>query len=793
MSDIYLWETFDRLGREALDRNDLNQANEAFRSAVTTAEELGSYDRLVLSLRNLAATLKIQGQLSDCYELLARTLEVAEQHLGDQHSQTIESHRDISSVCRELGYLDKADGHLKLVLAFESLHGSPQEQCETLLELAKLAMSREASHQAAHYYDRVVELKTRELGEKHPEVAQALLWLSTAHFKNGQPGTAGPAVDRAMQILEAQFSDEPLHLAQSLLAASQMMEEGSQAESALVYRKRALDLLTEHLTDEDPRIWDTRELIAGSLAGLGKLEEAVELLEYCLRNREQLDEHRRGGILKNLGALYLSLGKVEKADEHYVQASELLGKSLGKDHPIYLATQEERIQYLYFTGRTDEALNLALSMIRATEERYGPGHPHTAQSYSSTALLAFKAQRWEVALELMKAAEKIWLNLRPQPEDVLANCRTNIASCLQHLGRLEEAEEALLQAEEFADDTLRPLINNIRRQIAAHKSNPTGNEFQPSEAKVEDSVEQLEASTQDIENTGPEPEVREQAMEEMSLPESAGPNQDEEEMSLAVPAEKAGLQATEATEAPEAPPAEIASARPDPEEFVERRRSPRASLALNKFFDLKVTSNTNSLPLQVRSFFVDLGLGGFRVNSERPLNSESELSVSLPSEVLGEEVEVKAQVVWQKPLFGESYLQGLQFAGLTEEQTRLIHQKLDGESGSRSSRQHFRLYRPFPIKLRTENGDSWVSSYATDLSLDGLGTRLNSSLSAGEEIKVRLELDFELPAVEVEARVAWSKEGDNGVTHGLQFASMGPVEAKTIKRYIDRCLEFSLE
>ncbi len=390
------------------------------------------------------------------------------------------------------------------------------------------------------------------------------------------------------------------------------------------------------------------------------------------------------------------------------------------------------------------------------------------------------------------------------------------------MGRLDDAEEALQQAEEFAGEALRPLINNIRRQIASQTSEtsatePSGEQSQtpaPLENQNQASVAkeaQTEISAQAVHPTtaptSSEPESaptksessitnegecssREFQAEEGVLAENTEPYLEESVVAVVEPEPRP---AVKSDELPEVLPAEVAAREASQNEFVERRRSPRASLTLNQFFDLKVTSESNSLPLQVRSFFVDLGLGGFRVNSERPLSSNAELSVSLPSEVLGEEMDVKAQVVWQKPLFGESYLQGLQFADLSEEQAQLIHQKLDGESGTRNSRQHFRLYRPFPIKLRSESEESWVSSYATDLSLDGLGTRLNSSLSAGEEIKVRLELDFELPTVEVEARVAWSKEGENGVTHGLQFASMGPVEAKTIKRYIDRCLEFSLE
>ena len=107
-----------------------------------------------------------------------------------------------------------------------------------------------------------------------------------------------------------------------------------------------------------------------------------------------------------------------------------------------------------------------------------------------------------------------------------------------------------------------------------------------------------------------------------------------------------------------------------------------------------------------------------------------------------------------------------------------------------AGRQHYRLYRPFPIEVRDSQGE-WVEGYASDLSLEGLGTRLTDKLEAGTTVRLRLKLDFELPTVDVSATVAWSLEGDRGVSHGLQFQTLAPVEAKTIKLYIDRCLEIS--
>lgn len=900
MSDVYLWETYDRLGREALDRRDLNQANEAFRSAVATAEEIGSQDRLVLSLRNLAATLVEQGLVSDSYELLTRTLEVSQEGLGESHSQTIETKRDLAGVCRDLGFLDKSEGLFQMVLSQESQSASPEQVSDTLISLAKLSASKGKAREAAGYYEQVVEVRTRHFGDEHPEVAQALLWLSTALHQSGQGDSAQAPMGVAFGIMEKQFAEEPLHLAQSLLAGAQLMVESGQLEPALSHQKRALDLLTDNLPGEDSKIWDARELIATTLAGLGKVDEAVELLEYCLRNQESIEEHRKGAVLKNLGGLYLTLGQSEKADELYAQAAELLEKTLGPEHPAFLATQEERVQLYHFNGQSKKALEVALSCIRATENRFGAGHPNTAQTYASTALLAFNAEEWLTALELMRAAEKIWQTLRPRPEDVLANCRTNIATCLIHLKKFEEATLALDQAEEAANASLRPVIANLRKQLdvdysdqqqeaatveepetssndekpasekaesendlaepvsevipevpevvpssseqpSVAEADDTGSmaevipdvppipdlpemppvpestldldiddddefalpdideflatdkeaelteassasETDPDEAQESNEAEESESDLSDVEQSGPSLEVQGEAEEEhVQAVEVVFPDSEEE-----VAEEEAPLVEVATVEVEPSEP------QPGDEDFEDRRSSPRTPLALNKFFDLKVARPDQDHAEEVRSFLVDLGLGGIRINTESAFPADGEVLLTLPEELLGETTEMKAEVVWQKPLYGASYIQGLAFKELTSVQELLLGKKLKSENGGQraNSRQHFRLYRPFPIMLQAE-GEDWMKSYATDLSINGLGTRLATQLGEEESLRIRLELEFELPTVEVEAKVAWSREGENGVSHGLQFSTVGPVEAKTIKRYIDRCLEFS--
>ena len=1154
MSDVYLWETYDKLGREALDRGDLDQANEAFRSAIATAEELQTHDRLVLSLRNLAATMQDMNQMADAHELLVRTLEVAQQQLGKEHSQTVETLRDLSQLSQQLGYLDKADEALKLVLEQDIKSQSADRIGSTLLSLARLAQSRNEPAIAAAYLQRVVKLNRQKHGDNHPEVAQSLLWLATALYQCGKKDEAQSFMRTAFGLMERHFGDEPMHLAQSLLAGAKLMVDAGQLEPALVHQKRALDLLNKELEPENERLWETREYIATTLAAMGKLEEAIEILEFCFRHGNPQGA-RAGATYKNLAGLYLALDQKEKAEGLYLKASEVLEATLGIEHPAYLATQEERIQLYHFSGRSKEALEVALKTIRATEKRFGTGHPNTAQAYASTALLAHGAEEWQTALELMKAAEKIWSSLDPRPEDVLANCHANIATCLIRMNRFAEAEPSLVIAESWGNDALKPVLAELRAEMAnggkeaeeplpepelvevesaddlfggaddddaeelfneeqaeveaegpttplqradldehepielfaeeegtpdsepedeespqsasseeaddffvedqaeieqdvqtdelfddeqddpeqAHideetasashldgeqddpevetdglfgeeldaieQSEPdaaadelfgeeqaelepgddeieggnlfsddqdpnepdadglfneeqaeleaeeteadetefteTGSSIEPGEevdagelfdeeqaelepgddeiegdelfsddqdpneseadghfseeqAEVEQDAPEAESdgifgdgqdpgapdSDEEVENAGRDPDL--QSEEEFDGFELFGQEEvqeviaseqvessDEEPEPVELSAEEPQEETPESmaaedepdefdlfdndgdkfeaaeSEEPEASdddqenassdldasddffsedsaedsdelfsadsendddsleiePAPAAAVEPinhpDSPNFVERRSGARRPLSFNQFFKIQVASETGSAE-EHKSFLVDLGEGGIRINSETPFPMEYDLTLTFPEEVLGESAELACQVVWQKALYGASFIQGLAFQNLTDDQKKLIEAKLNPENGvpRSASRQHFRLYRPFPIKLQAEGHDEWVTSYATDLSVNGIGTRLKAPLEQGNPIRLRLELEFELPTVEVEARVAWSKSGENGVSHGLQFAEVGPVEARTIKRYIDRCLEF---
>ncbi len=693
MSDVYLWETYEKVGREALERRDIAQAVESFRAAVTLAESLpGETPRLVTSLRHLSQANAKGGQLSLAYDLLRKTDELAQEQLGGGHPEIVQIQRDLYDLARQLGFLDQAEHHLARVLEIVRAQGETGEFLEILELLAALAGERERWSDAAELYQQLVEARIELHGESDPGVAQALLLLSTAQARQGQGDASETSLHKAFGLLEQQFSEDPLNLAQSLLAGAELLVSSGHLERALEHQKRALDLLTQNEEEDHPSIWEAREAIGASLAGLGHLEESIEVLEFCLRHHTGERDYRIGGLMKNLAGLYLTTGKTERAEELYEQSAEILNQTLGPDHPATLATTEERIQLYHFAGRSEKALELALSTIRGTEQRYGSGHPNTAQVYVSTALLAHACQKWETAYQLMTAAIAIWETLTPIPQDLLANGRLNLATLAVEMESFEEAST---------------LLEELRK-------NSNGQNLSVIEGLL------------------------------------------------------ARLPSTEPSE---------------------RRRFERFNLGLNRFFELQVTDEQGQ-PNTIQSFLVDLSAGGLRVNSAAPLPDEGSFSLTLPADLMGEDLTFPSRVVWQRPLFGASFLQGIEFLEASWGQKAQIETVLGRGDFRGAGRQHYRLYRPFPIEVKDPQGD-WTSTYASDLSLEGLGARLKDKLQPGETVRLRLNLEFELPTVEVGATVAWSQSADNGVSHGLQFQALGPVEAKTIKLYIDRCLELS--
>lgn len=222
------------------------------------------------------------------------------------------------------------------------------------------------------------------------------------------------------------------------------------------------------------------------------------------------------------------------------------------------------------------------------------------------------------------------------------------------------------------------------------------------------------------------------------------------------------------------------------ERRVEVRKSPR----LNRILAAELQAVPGADPEPLSLFLVDISLSGMRINTDRELPEDAPFYLRIPLEGLGQtlpgDLALSCRVAWKKGLVGGTWVHGLEF--LPDENQSHIEDLLRSCT-SETGRRRFRLNRLLPISLQLEADGPWKELYASDLSAGGMCAQLGQKLERHHAVAVRVHLEFDLPTVELKARVAWTGEQPHGrVETGLEFLEVDEYATMTIDRYIDRCL-----
>ncbi len=769
MTDGYLWETFLQHGKDAFERKDYEQAHEAFSLALSMAEEqYGPVDlRVAMSCNNLATVQEARGQAEAALDLLKRSLAIVSENLGDNHPEVAIALANLASTCRSLGRLDQARGYLEEALKVARNHG-PEESEGALTRLARFHQETGQAQAAIEPLREIVTLRMRLHGADAPEVASGLVELSMAQEAAGDSAAARVSRERGLGKYKRSLGEDNPQYAQVLLRLANQLHSSGLLEPAEQYCSKAASLLEDRLGRSHSLVGEALETLAGIQAGLGQLDEALLSCQRVLALREKSCEPgdiRIGSALKNLAGLFLAKQELDSAEEHYQKAIAIFETSLGELHPALLATLEEMVQLYHHNGQGDKALAVQKRIVKATEERLGHDDPSLAEVYAGAAQLAFMNSALESALHYSRQALRIWQSIQAE-EQLLARCHFNIVTALTALGQIDATEDHYQRLLELGvEPYFTKAKEQMRQRPKALELDPPGRELSLEPPPRSRPVEALQLQIPTPEESKPE-EAEEPTVETTPAPA-------EEEEVVPAPVE-------------ESPQEERKGVAMADEVENERRAHPRKNVGLNKIVSAKLRVGSGSED-EVKVFLVNLSRGGMRINTEAEL-PDGEFSLHFAFSELDIEregqLELPCQVAWKKELVGGTYVHGLAF---TSEALQLdqVLASLDGGG----QRERFRLYRPLPVSVKVPEEEDWIECYAGNLNPEGVGLQLPRPLPEEEALTVRLHLEFGFPTVAVNAQVAWSREAE-GVHHlGLRFSDVDPFEARTVQRYIDRCLE----
>ena len=204
----------------------------------------------------------------------------------------------------------------------------------------------------------------------------------------------------------------------------------------------AVGLLTRTLGPDHSRTLASRNNLANAYESAGRLDEAIDLLEQTLVDRERVLGINHPDTLTsrgNLASTYRSAGRLEQAIDLHKRTLADSERILGPDHPDTLASHNELASTYESAGRLEQAIPLYERTLADSERILGPDHPRTLIFRSNLAGAYQSAGRLEQAIPLFERTladrERI---LGPDHPDTLAS-RGNLAVAYWSAGRLDQA------------------------------------------------------------------------------------------------------------------------------------------------------------------------------------------------------------------------------------------------------------------------------------------------------------------------------------------------------------------
>lgn len=391
------WDFFFKLGMDAYERSDWDQARQAFEVAVEEARQADEPDsRLARSLNNLACALSHLGRVPESVALQEQALAVSQQVFGSDHEVVAGSLLNLAADYARLQRFPEAESlFLRALQALEGHALEPQglenfsqfylaqqklpEAAQVLEKLAiRVAGQPEEQarvwHTLAHVYDALQrpaeadELRRRTLesceqlwgaqtlafGEVAGNMAESLM----AHERYAE---AAPLYARAEQALGACVPGDDARLLGSLLGQLICLREAGQLQEAEALGQRMVQSWQgrEGGPPGDFRRWLNELAMAIFLQG--RAAEAAALFERSLDLPGDYPVATRVAILFNLGSARLAEGKLAEAQIVLENVAGLAEEHLTAQHQLTWRVWLQLSELYRQTGQTDA--------LRATREK----------------------------------------------------------------------------------------------------------------------------------------------------------------------------------------------------------------------------------------------------------------------------------------------------------------------------------------------------------------------------------------------------------------------------------------
>ena len=197
--------------------------------------------------------------------------------------------------------------------------------------------------EAEPLYQRALAMRTRLLGDEHPDVARSLNNLALLYKNQGRYGEAEPLYQDALAMRQRLLGEAHPDTGTSLKnLANLYILMGRYREAEPLYLT-SLQIRQRLFGNGDLDVADSLYRLAGFYHSQENFEKSESFYRRALGIYTKLSEEEDpyiAKILSDLGALYRSNRRNEKAVENYRKALEIAQHSLGNDNPFTVSLKE---------------------------------------------------------------------------------------------------------------------------------------------------------------------------------------------------------------------------------------------------------------------------------------------------------------------------------------------------------------------------------------------------------------------------------------------------------------------
>jgi tetratricopeptide (TPR) repeat protein len=155
--------TYHQLGVTALERGELDEAEDWYRKSLAIKEELGDRPGLLVSYHELGVTAQSRGRLDEAEDWYRRSLAINEE-LGDRAGMLVSYHQ-LGNAAKDRGRLDEAEDWYRKSLTISEIIGNRSYIARAYHQLGNAALDRGRLDEAEDWYRRSLAIK-EELGDR---------------------------------------------------------------------------------------------------------------------------------------------------------------------------------------------------------------------------------------------------------------------------------------------------------------------------------------------------------------------------------------------------------------------------------------------------------------------------------------------------------------------------------------------------------------------------------------------------------------------------------------------------